>query len=108
MGQKVVQLRRPLAHKMGKYLAFFLAREIGARRGRGEIELGSIAGVLGHGGLRPDRVPLALPVSIPRSGLLVKQPGFRVSNARDAAPRRAGNYLSRSCPQAWRAAAASF
>jgi hypothetical protein len=75
MGQKIIQLRRSLAHEMRKYLSFLLSGQVGAWGGSREIELGGIAGVLCHGRLKPDRVALALPVNIARSGARVKQPG---------------------------------
>ena len=48
MREKVVQFRGPLADEVGEHLAFFLAWKVGAGRRSGEIELGSVAGVLGH------------------------------------------------------------
>src|SRR6266851_1005701 len=40
---------------MRKHLAFLLTRQIGAGRWSGQVELGGVAGMLGHGGLKPSR-----------------------------------------------------
>ena len=49
VGQQVVELARLLAHQMGEHLALLAARQIGAGRGRGEIELRRVARMTGHG-----------------------------------------------------------
>ena len=48
MGEQIVELGGALTDQMGEYLAFFLPAQIGAGRRRGQVELRSIAGVLGH------------------------------------------------------------
>ena len=48
MGEQVVELARALADQMGEDLALLLARQIGAGRGRGQIELRRVARMLGH------------------------------------------------------------
>src|SRR5262249_60733951 len=53
MGEQVVELARPLAHQMRKHLALLLAGQVRARRGRGQIELRGVAGMLGHDSLTP-------------------------------------------------------
>ena len=48
MGEQVVEFAGALADQMGEHLALLLARQIGAGRGRRQIELRRIAGMLGH------------------------------------------------------------
>ena len=48
MGEQVVQLAGALADQMREHLALLLARQIGAGRRRGQVELRRVAGVLGH------------------------------------------------------------
>jgi hypothetical protein len=48
MGEQIVQLTGALADQMGEDLALFLARQIGAGRRRGQVELRRVAGMLGH------------------------------------------------------------
>ena len=50
---------RALADQVGEYLAFFLALQIGAGRGRGQVELRRIARMLGHV-VRPSWLPIPL------------------------------------------------
>ena len=48
MREQVVEFAGALADQMGEHLALLLARQIGAGRGSGQIELRRIAGMLGH------------------------------------------------------------
>ena len=50
LGQDIVELGRALADQVRKHLPLFLAAEIGAGRRRGQVELRSVARVLGHNG----------------------------------------------------------
>ncbi len=59
MGEQIVEFRSALADQVGEHLAFFLAVQIGAGRGRGQIELRRIAGMLGHV-VRPSWLPIHL------------------------------------------------
>jgi hypothetical protein len=43
VGQEIIELGGALADEMREHLALLLARQIGARRGRGEIELRCVA-----------------------------------------------------------------
>src|SRR5207237_4172546 len=52
VGEEIVELARPLADQMREHLALLVAGQIGARRGRGEVELRGVARVLGHGASR--------------------------------------------------------
>ncbi len=51
VGEEVVQARRAIADQMGEHLALLLARQIGAGRRRGQVELRRVARMLGHGTL---------------------------------------------------------
>src|SRR5262249_33430634 len=62
MGQEIIELGGALADEMREHLALLLARQIGARRGRGEIELRCVAGMVGRG--RPQPAPFGLPTSL--------------------------------------------
>ena len=48
MGEQIVEFARALADQMREDLALLLALQIGAGRGRGQIELRRVAGMLGH------------------------------------------------------------
>src|SRR5207247_2540145 len=59
VGEQVVELARALADQVREHLALLLARQIGARRRSGQVELRSIARMLGHGCetmVRPARI----------------------------------------------------
>ena len=58
MGEQIVEFARALADQVGEHLAFFLAVQIGARRGRRQIELRCIAGMLGHV-VKPSWLPIS-------------------------------------------------
>src|SRR3954454_19684011 len=49
MREQIVQLASLVAHQMREHFALMPARQIRARRGRRQIELRSVARVLGHG-----------------------------------------------------------
>ena len=49
MGQQVVEVARLVADQMREHLALVPPRQIRAGRGRGQVELGGITRVLGHG-----------------------------------------------------------
>ncbi len=51
VGEQVVEPRRAVADQVREHLALLLARQIGARRGRGQVELRRVARMLGHGTL---------------------------------------------------------
>ena len=65
MGQQVVEVAGLVADQMREHFALMPARQIRARRGRRQIELRSVARVLGHGmsvGLRSEQTAsIALP-----------------------------------------------
>mgnify|MGYP003693856835 CR=1 FL=1 len=71
MGQQIVELAGALADQMREHLALLLARQIGAGRRRGQVELRCIAGVLGHVSVRHLSI-CALPPSIARRSAPVK------------------------------------
>ena len=48
MGEQIVEFAGALADQVREHLALFLAGQIGAGRGRGQIELRRIARMLGH------------------------------------------------------------
>ena len=73
MGEQIVEVARAFADQMGEDLAFLLAAQIGARRGRGQVELRGIAGMLGHlKAWPPFRSHFEAPYSIARRALSVK------------------------------------
>ena len=58
MGEQVVEVAGLVADQMGEHLALVPARQIGAGRGRGQVELRGITRMLGHGmssGLRSEQ-----------------------------------------------------
>src|SRR5208282_5305003 len=59
LSEDVVELTGALADQVGKNLPLLLAGEVGAGRGRREVELRRIARVLGHVALWPLASPLA-------------------------------------------------
>src|SRR5206468_4268421 len=48
MGQEVVEIGSLVADQMREHLALMPARQIGARRGRRQVELRGVARMLGH------------------------------------------------------------
>ena len=66
LGKEVVQRSGPLAHQMGEDLSFLLARQVRARRRRGQIELRGVAHFPGHAFPRSPRSILSLAALSPQ------------------------------------------